>query len=55
MLYVHPPKQDVDFFVRQQDGRGEQMGRPYGLITNAEPRMESIHRIEEEGSPQGLT
>ena len=42
VLYVHPPKQDVDFFVQQQDVREAQMGRPYGLIPLGVPALVNV-------------
>ncbi len=44
VLYVHPPKQDIDFFVQQQDARDVQMGRPYGLIPLGVPALANVLR-----------
>ncbi|MBN2393183.1 MAG: radical SAM protein [Anaerolineae bacterium] len=44
VLYVHPLKQDIDFYVQQQDARDVQMGRPYGLIPLGVPALVNVLR-----------
>ncbi len=44
VLYLHPPKQDIDFYVQQQDARDVQMGRPYGLIPLGVPALANVLR-----------
>lgn len=44
VLYIHPPKQDIDFYVQQQDVRDVQMGRPYGLIPLGVPALMNVLR-----------
>lgn len=44
VLYIHPPKQDVDFYVQQQAMRDVQMGRPYGLIPLGVPALANLLR-----------
>jgi radical SAM superfamily enzyme YgiQ (UPF0313 family) len=44
VLYVHPPKQDIDFYVQNQDKRDVQMGRPYGLIPLGVPALVNVLR-----------
>ena len=44
VLYVHPAKQDVDFYVSHQAVRDVQMGRPYGLIPMGVPALVNVLR-----------
>ncbi|MCJ7548445.1 MAG: SEC-C domain-containing protein, partial [Anaerolineae bacterium] len=44
VLYVHPAKQDVDFYAQKQDVRDVQMGRPYGLIPMGVPALANVLR-----------
>ncbi|HOT93084.1 MAG TPA: SEC-C metal-binding domain-containing protein [Anaerolineae bacterium] len=39
VLYIHPAKQDVDFYAEMQAQRETQMGRPYGLIPLGVPAL----------------
>ena len=39
VLYVHPAKQDIDFYAQKQSLRDVQMGRPYGLIPMGVPAL----------------
>ena len=44
VLYVHPAKQDVDFYAQKQDVRDVHMGRPYGLIPIGVPALVNVLR-----------
>ena len=44
VLYIHPPKQDIDFYVQNQSARDVQMGRPYGLIPMGVPALVNVLR-----------
>jgi radical SAM superfamily enzyme YgiQ (UPF0313 family) len=44
VLYIHPPKQDVDFYVQQQAAHDAQLGRPYGLIPLGVPALVNVLR-----------
>ncbi len=44
VLYVHPAKQGVDFYVEGQGRRDVQMGRPYGLIPMGVPALINVLR-----------
>ena len=44
MLYVHPAKQDIDFYAQKQGIRDVQMGRPYGLIPLGVPALANVLR-----------
>ena len=44
VLYVHPAKQDVDFYAQKQDVRDVHMGRPYGLIPIGVPALANVLR-----------
>ncbi len=39
VLYIHPAKQDVDFYATMQAQRDTQLGRPYGLIPLGVPAL----------------
>jgi len=44
VLYVHPAKQDPDFFAQRQAARDAQLGRPYGLIPMGVPALVNVLR-----------
>jgi len=44
VLYVHPAKQDVDFYGQMQSVPDVQMGRPYGLIPLGVPALVNVLR-----------
>ena len=44
VLYIHPPKQDIDFYEQNQPARDGQMGRPYGLIPMGVPALVNVLR-----------
>ncbi|MBN1874197.1 MAG: SEC-C domain-containing protein [Anaerolineae bacterium] len=39
VLYIHPTKQDIDFYAQTQSTREAQLGRPYGLIPLGVPAL----------------
>ena len=44
VLYIHPAKQDVDFYAENFTNRQVQMGRPYGLIPLGVPALVNVLR-----------
>jgi tRNA A37 methylthiotransferase MiaB len=44
VLYIHPVKQDVDFYVQNLANRQVQMGRPYGLMPLGLPAIVNVLR-----------
>jgi radical SAM superfamily enzyme YgiQ (UPF0313 family) len=42
VLYIHPAKQDVDFYTENLANRQVQMGRPYGLIPLGVPALINV-------------
>ena len=44
VLYIHPAKQDVDFYAENVTNRQVQMGRPYGLFPLGLPAIVNVLR-----------
>ena len=44
VLYIHPSKQDVDFYTQQLDTRPTDLGRPYGLMPLGLPALVNLLR-----------
>lgn len=44
VLYIHPAKQDVDFYAENMSNRQVQMGRPYGLFPLGLPAIVNVLR-----------